>query len=110
MRGLSAVRLAYGASLLLAPGVVLRAVSGGRSDGASMVARILGARHVAQALTLDLAGARGWTLLGAGVDLLHAASMVGAAVLSREHRRAAALDAALALGMAACGLREIEYG
>lgn len=103
-------RLAYGAYLLLSSSVALRLVSGGAVDGAPVVARILGARHVAQAFTLDRAESRRWLLFGTAIDLLHALSMIGAAVLSKEHRRAASLDAALALGMGACGLRRVRHG
>lgn len=111
MKLLPVARLAYGAPLLFASGVVLRMISGGRADGIfAAMARILGSRHVAQALTLDRARSRGWVLLGARVDLLHALSMAGAAVLSRDYRRAVSLDAALALGMCACGLLRVRYG
>lgn len=110
MRLLPGARLAYGVPLLLAPSVAVR-LAGSPADGASAaVARILGARHVAQALTLERAGSRSRVLLGAGVDLLHTLSMIGVAALSKDHRRAASLDAALALGLAACGLWGIRHG
>ena len=110
MKALTVARLGYGAPLLLAPGLVLRIVSGGRSDGATVVARILGAQHVAQALTLDRAGSRGWVLLGAGVDLLRARIINRLAALSADYRQAASLDTSVAFAMAACGLRRVRHG
>lgn len=110
MRGLSLARLIYGTSLLLAPGAAVRLASGGQAPGGPTVARVLGCRHVAQALTLDRTGSGRWRLLGAGIDLLHALNMVGVAVLSHEHRRAAMIDAVLAFGMTVCGLRRAGDG
>jgi hypothetical protein len=101
------VRAGYGVLLLLAPGAVVRTVSGGTADRASAaVGRVLGSRHLAQTLTIERAGTRGWLLIGTVIDAAHALSMVGLAALSRDHRRLAALDAALAAGLAINGLRE----
>lgn len=73
------------------------------------MARILGLRHLAQALLLDLGGTRGRLLLGATVDATHALSMVGLAVLGSErHRHPAALDAALAVCMTFNNLRRAQ--
>ncbi len=81
--------------------------SGEPADRVSaVVARVLGLRHLAQALIIDRAGTRNWLLLGAAIDATHALSMVGLAVVSRERRRLAALDAALAGGLAANGIWE----
>lgn len=110
MRGLSLARLIYGTSLFLMPGAAVVLASGGQAPGGATVIRVLGIRHVAQALTLDRSGSGLWRLLGAGIDLLHALSMAGVAALSREYRRAAALDAALAFGMTVCGLRRSGDG
>ncbi len=100
-------RAAYGALLLLAPGAVIRMASGAPTARASrVVARILGLRHLAQALILGRTGARNRLLVGVAIDTAHALSMIGLAVLKRDYRRSAALDAVLATGLAANGLRE----
>lgn len=107
MRYAAVARAAYGLSLLLAPGAVIGVASGGKTDRAStVVGRVLGARHLVQALTVERAGTHGWLLAGAAVDVAHALSMVGLAALDKNHRRPAALDAALATGLALNGLRE----
>lgn len=108
MRFAVAARAIYGASLLLVPEALIRVASGEPGDRAPVVvvARILGLRHLVQALTIERKGTRNWLLVGAAIDMTHALSMVGIAVLSRDHRRLAALDAALATGLATNGLRE----
>jgi glyoxylate carboligase len=77
----------HGTALLLCPGAASR--------GTAAVVRVLGARHVLQ----GLAGFAGWVppVLGDAVDGVHAASMVGLALLDRAHRRGAAASAAVAL-------------
>lgn len=80
----------HGTALLLRPGAASR--------GTAAVVRVLGARHVLQ----GLAGFAGWVppTLDAAVDGVHAASMVGLALLDREHRRGAAASAVIALTFA----------
>ena len=107
MRYSALARAVWGTSLLLAPGQAIRAVSGETADRASKITgRILGFRHLTQALTIERAGTRGWLLAGAAIDATHALSMVGLATLSERYRRLAALDAVLAGGWAINGLRE----
>ena len=107
MRHVAVTRAAYGTLLLFVPGAVMRIASGEPTDRASrVVARILGLRHLVQALVLERNGTRGRLLAGTAIDAVHALSMVGLAVLSRDHRWSAALDAALATALAANGLRE----
>jgi len=107
MRYAAVARAAYGLSLLLAPGTVIGVASDEPPDQAStVVGRVLGARHLLQALTVEWSRTRGWLLIGAAVDVAHALSMVGLAALDKNHRRPAALDAALATGLALNGLRE----
>jgi hypothetical protein len=64
---------------------------------------VLGARHLAQGSAGLVASSPTSSRLGAVVDGLHAASMVGLAVLDREHRRAAAASALVALAFALAG-------
>ena len=107
MRYAAVVRSAYGLSLLLAPGAVIGVASGGTTLRISMtVGRVLGARHLVQALITGRVGTRGWLLAGAAVDATHALSMVGLAALNADHRLPAALDAVLATGLSLNGLRE----
>jgi hypothetical protein len=97
MSGRDAARLAYGAGLLLAPDVTAGALAGRRLDGRSrLVVRVLGARHVTQALVLR-SQEPGSTLrrLGRATDLLHAGSMALLAALAPGWERAALTDAAL---------------
>jgi hypothetical protein len=102
-------RAAYGISLLLAPGMVIRVTSGEPPDRASkVVGRILGFRHLVQVLIMERAGTRNRLLAGAAIDATHALSMAGLAALDKNHRRLAALDAALAGGLTIDGLWEAQ--
>ena len=110
MSYIAIARAVYGMFLLLAPSAVIQAVSGDEPADRvpKMVGRVLGLRHLAQALVIDRSGTRGRLLAGAAIDATHALSMVGLAVLNRDHRWSAALDAVLATGLAANGLREVS--
>jgi len=98
------VRAGYGALLVCTPAPVVRRYAGHHADRrARVVARILGVRHLAQAvLTL---GTPGPVVLGLGVeaDLAHAASMLGLAAGDRARRRAALIDGAGAGSFALAG-------
>jgi hypothetical protein len=94
-----------GAALLVAPRRLLRGL-GVPQDGVTLVAaRVLGVRHLAQAATLRRRQDRAAVGLGATTDMLHGASMLALARLSRPHRRAA-----LASAVAAATLAAIEVG
>jgi hypothetical protein len=102
MRGREAARLAYGAALLVAPDVTAGALAGRRLDGrARLVVRVLGARHVTQALVLR-SQAPGSTLrrVARATDLQHAGSMALHAAHAPGWERAALTDASLALLLA----------
>jgi hypothetical protein len=81
-------RAAYGLVGLVAPARIA-ALELGRVPGRGTVtvARILGARHLAQALAVLATGGRDAHRLGGGVDALHAASMVPWAAAARSERR-----------------------
>lgn len=102
---LGGVRAGYGGLLVLAPGAVGRL---GRRESIDertrRVARILGARHLAQAAVSSRAGGYPVLALGAALDLLHASSMGVLGVLDRSHRRTATLDALIAASFAVAGL------
>ncbi len=109
MRYAAVLRAAYGALLLLVPGVMMRVVSGEPAARvSSAVARILGLRHLVQAHFLERHGTRNRLLAGVAIDAAHTLSMVGLAALNRDHRRSAALDAVLVTGLAANGLQEVR--
>jgi hypothetical protein len=99
-----AARACYGAALLCAPGLALGMCTDETpSRRARTVARILGARHLAQAV-LTLWRPRPAVLLtGAGVDACHAASMLALAVADPRMRRAGIADAAIATAFTATG-------
>lgn len=102
---LGSVRAGYGLLLLLAPAAVGRLETGQSIDDRTRrVARILGARHVAQAVVSGRAGGYPALALGAVLDLLHASSMVALGVLDRRRRRTATLDALIAASFAVAGL------
>jgi hypothetical protein len=98
---LSAVRIALGATELLAPRALTRAVLGTPLDGVGLGAvRVLGARHLAQAASCAAVPSPTASRLGAAVDALHAASMLALAAFDRRYRRAALTSAAVAGGLA----------
>ncbi len=109
MKRVAIARTLYGATLLLAPNLLIGAVSSREASGASVtVARILGARHLMQALTLERSASRLWLGVGAAVDGLHSLSMVALAALSGGYRRPAAYDAVFAGLLALSGIREVQ--
>lgn len=105
MKTLAAARAGYGMVELFAPGLLAERLLGQRLDPpARLIARILGARHLAQACVSGPAPTAAVLALGVEVDALHAASMIGVAVLSRRWRPAALISAAVAAGFATAGV------
>lgn len=105
MTALEAFRGLFGLCQLVWPRLLFRAVTGvPPSQGAVVVMRVLGARHLIQALLLARA-ARSWHRCGALVDLAHAATMVAAAIGNRHWRKPAGIDAALASALAVAEAR-----
>jgi hypothetical protein len=101
VKPLELVRAAYGACELLAPDFLSGRLLGSTPDRrARTVIRILGARHVIQAVLTARAG-RTAHHLGGSVDAAHAASMVLLAVVDRRYRTPATANALLALVFAA---------
>jgi hypothetical protein len=98
-------RLAYGAVLVVAPGVLLRACGGPDDRPARIYARLLGGRQIAEGLVLVGRDEPGWPLAGALVDALHAATAVALAAHSERYRRLALLNAAGASALAMQGIR-----
>jgi hypothetical protein len=99
---LSSARLVLGAAALLQP----RAVAswwGADPDSGEVVpvARVLGARHVTQAVLLTVRPSRSAEQVGAAVDVLHAVTMLLLAGVSPRCRRPAATSACVALALTA---------
>lgn len=104
MNLLCTVRGCYGLAQLAAPGVVGQLV-GLRLDGPQRsVTRVLGARHLSQAVVSAPAPNATVLALGVEVDLLHSASMIALAAADRRLRRPALTSAAVAAGFAAAGM------
>lgn len=102
---LQLARVCYGAALLCEPGLAIR-LGTGRPPGrrACRIARLLGARHLIQATVTELAPLPDvLLLLGAGIDVTHAASMLMLAGVSSSARRAALTDALAESAFAATG-------
>lgn len=104
MNRFAALRAGYGLLLLLVPGPVIRLYTGHPADTASTtVARLLGGRHLAQALlTLGRPGAM-VLALGVQADIAHSGSMLGLAAVDQRRRRGALVDAAAAGSFAVAG-------
>lgn len=104
-QGLRVARAVYGGGLLLAPVQLLCALARMPLDRPTVnVARVLGARHLAQA-ALTRRGTAVELGLGAAVDAAHAGSMAAMARWSsrRAHRVLAARDARTAALLAVLG-------
>lgn len=101
-RWVSLARAGYGAALLCVPGRLIATVSGHpASRPARVTARVLGARHVAQAAICGPVPVRGLIEAGAAADGLHAASMLVLAGTDRGQRVALLADALVAAAFAA---------
>ena len=101
---MTGLRIGWGAALIAAPRPLLRGLA--RVDDpadrvAVAVLRVLGARHVAQAVVEALWPQPVVRYLGTAVDGLHALTAVGLAVLNPRWRRGALTDTAIAASFAA---------
>jgi hypothetical protein len=105
VRPVDVARLTLGVTALARPQQLLRGVGADDATATQRVTRVLGARYAVQS-GAGLLRPRPWEPAADGVvDLLHAGSMVALAAISRRHRRAALVSAALALTFAAADLR-----
>jgi hypothetical protein len=104
VRATALARAGWAGVLLVVPEVVLRAGGPGPVPAAAVtVARVLAARHLAQAAASALTPTGPVAGLGAVVDTLHTGTCVALAAMSPRWRRAALLDAAVEAGFAAAG-------
>ena len=104
------LRAGWGLALLAVPGPVLRHVHGVRVDRRSLiVARVLGARHLTQAVLSGVDPSPEVLAMGVWVDAAHGASAVGLAAVDHTRVRAGLLDAGLALTWALAGYRALRH-
>jgi hypothetical protein len=88
----------------MAPGLVTYLATGRfPSRRARRVAQLLGARHLIQAAVTAFLPVPGVFALGAGVDAVHATSMVALAAADHASRPAALTDAVAETALAAAG-------
>jgi hypothetical protein len=100
-------RAAWGAGCLAAPATVGRALGLAPADRrARLLLRLLGARDLGQAVLAATAPPPALLRAGAGLDALHAASMLALAAVSPHYRRPALTSAAIATGWTVASLRD----
>ena len=103
-RWASAARAAYGVALICAPGRLISVRTGrAPSRRACFVGRILGARHLFQAVVCGAVPTRWLIRAGTAADLLHAGSMVALAAEDAQLQPALLTDAVIAAAFAAAG-------
>jgi hypothetical protein len=99
------IRLIVGAGLLAAPSALLAKLLHEPLDPPALAfTRILGARHLAQAVWMTRHHTRDWILAGAAVDASHAASMAILAGIRPDRRKLALTNAAYATLFASSGV------
>lgn len=100
------LRLAYGLALVARPGILVRPTREPNRDRLFMiVVRVLGGRHIVQAVVTGIFPTRRVRRLGAVADALHAATDIGCAAAVPARRWAASIDAGVAVAFAAAALR-----
>ncbi|MDQ0147758.1 hypothetical protein [Pseudarthrobacter niigatensis] len=112
MKPLEIVRAAYGTAEFLAPGAAESFLTGRSSDAhARTFIRVLGARHLLQAASITaFGGGAALHRISAGVDALHALTMLVLAAVDRPRRYPAVANAAIALALATGELRSGNSG
>ncbi|HEY7052525.1 MAG TPA: hypothetical protein VH496_10405 [Mycobacterium sp.] len=109
-RRIELVRGAWGAALLVAPQQVLGTVHNVKVDTkAVVVARILGARQLTQAVLSGFRPTAEVLAMGVWVDSLHALTALGLAVVDRSRVRAGITDTAIAAVWGAAGYRDLVH-
>lgn len=110
-RKIELTRGLFGMALLVAPRPVLRHVHRVKVDPTSVaVARILGVRQVTQAALSGLEPSPEVLAIGVWVDLAHATSALGLAVVDRPRAFAGMLNAGAAVAWAAAGYDALRDG
>ena len=107
-RRIEAVRAGWGTTLLFRPDLVMRAFHGVHDDAKSRtVARILGARHLVQAVSSGVRPSAEVLAMGVWVDAVHALTALGLALVDRRRARAGLTDAAVAALWATAGNHDL---
>lgn len=99
-RAVSAASVVWGCALLVAPRELARTVTGPGALPPEGVVRVLGARRVVQGVVVGATSSPAVAWLSVAVDALHAGTMVGAARIWPQYRKAELTSAAIALGSA----------
>lgn len=111
IRAIELIRAGWGGVLLAAPAEVLGHIHGVRVDRrAVVVTRILGARHLVQALLSGVDPGPEVLAAGVWVDTVHSATALGLAVVDRRRARGGVTDALVAASWAALGWRHLRTG
>lgn len=105
-RRIELARAAWGTALLVKPAPVMTLLRTHPDPAGIAVARILGARQLAQALLSGLRPGPDVLALGAWVDTLHACTALALACIDRRRLRVGVADAAVAGLWACAGLRD----
>ena len=101
---LQLARAVLGVACLTVPSRTAALMGAGKTGTAIRVARILGARHIAQGLATGVHPPGTVLALGAEADATHAATMLALGMISRRWRRPAMRDALIAAALAGAGL------
>jgi hypothetical protein len=109
LRGVELLRAGWGAALLVAPRHVLRPLRVDVDTASVVTARVLGARHLAQAALSGLRPSEDVLALGVWVDVVHSLTAVGLAVADPARSWAAGTDAVVAGTWAALGERDLKH-
>ncbi|OMB95726.1 hypothetical protein [Mycobacterium colombiense] len=111
IRAIELIRAGWGVVLLAAPNEVLDHIHGVQVDRkALVVTRILGARHLTQALVSGVNPGPEVLAAGVWVDTVHSATALGLAVVDRRRARGGVTDAVVAASWAALGWRHLRKG
>ncbi|CQD19374.1 hypothetical protein BN000_04510 [Mycobacterium europaeum] len=111
IRFIEVLRAGWGAVLLAAPSQVLDHIHGVEVDRkALVVTRILGARHLGQAVLSGINPGPEVLAAGVWVDAVHSATALGLAAVDRRRARGGVTDAAVAAAWAGLGWRHLRTG
>ncbi|MFZ1175968.1 MAG: hypothetical protein WAO15_06805 [Mycobacterium sp.] len=111
VRGIELMRAGWGAALLIAPEAVLTRVHGVQVDRkAIVVTRVLGTRHLLQALLSGINPGPEVLAAGVWVDTVHSMTAFGLAVVDRRRARAGVTDGVVAALWAGLGFRHLRTG
>lgn len=109
-RSIELFRATWGLALLAYPDRVLGVVQGLKIDPSSRaIARILGTRHLTQAVLSGYRPSPEVLAMGAWVDGVHALTALGLATVNRDRTRTGLTDAAIAGTWVAAGYRDLEH-